>query len=78
MNDPNDYLRNKFVDTISEFRGTAVEVSYFTDGTTSVKLEDVTDDSGARRIEWFTSDRLVSETRYDGTPSDVGFSKTDV
>ncbi len=75
MNDPNDYLRIKFVDSISEFRGTAVEVSYFTDGTASVKLEAVTDDAGTRRIEWFTSDRLVLESRYDKTS--VGFSKTD-
>jgi len=55
---PSEILGNKYKDRISEFTGMATEASYFDDGTVTVKLEAVTAEDGARRIEWFGEHRL--------------------
>lgn len=70
---PEDYLKKEFVDTISEFRGVATEITYFTDFTSQIKLEAVTSEEGSRRIEWFLTDRVMSAKIYDNQSSDVGF-----
>jgi len=58
LEQPSEVLGHEYGDRISGFAGEATEVSYFDDGSVTVKLEAVTSDEGARRIEWFSLHRL--------------------